>query len=236
MGTSGVLAIIPARGGSKGLPGKNILPLGDLPLIAWTIHAARNASCVARVVVTTDDAEIAAVARASGAEVPFLRPPELATDTATSADVADHVLQALPGFDRAVLLQPTSPFRTASDIDAARALWDATGAVSCVSVCEATQSPWLMFTRGIEGGLDRVLPVPEAGLRRQDLASTYLLNGAIYLIQTDHFRATRQFVHSDTSGYVMPQDRSVDIDTADDLDAARAQLAAWGGTVPQTGA
>ncbi|MHA7875796.1 acylneuraminate cytidylyltransferase family protein [Roseivivax sp.] len=232
MSDKGLLAIIPARGGSKGLPRKNVLPLGAQPLIAWTIRAALASAAVQRVIVSTDDREIAEAARAAGAEVPFLRPPELASDTATSADVVAHALAQAPGFASGVLLQPTSPFRTAEDIDAAQALWRAGQAATCVSVCEAEESPWLMFTRDQGGQLGRVLPLPEQGLRRQDLAPAYLLNGAMYFFRTEDFLADRQFVSDDTVGYVMPRARSLDIDTAEDLELARERLAAWGGRVP----
>ena len=118
-----VLAIIVARGGSKGLPRKNVLSLGGSPLITWTINAALNANCISRVMVSTDDKEIADAAISAGAEVPFIRPVRLASDTATSVEVVNHALDNVTGYDNAVLLQPTSPFRTASDIDAGYSLW-----------------------------------------------------------------------------------------------------------------
>ena len=103
-----VLAIIPARGGSKGLPGKNVRMLGDKPLIAWTIEAALNANCISRTIVTTDSIEIADVARRYGADVPFLRPNELGTDAATTADVVNHAITEIDEvFDVIILLQPT---------------------------------------------------------------------------------------------------------------------------------
>ena len=118
-----ILAVIPARGGSKGLPRKNLLPLGDRPLICWTIAAALAAKRITRVIVSTDDREIAAAAAACGCEVPFLRPPQLATDTAGSADVMRHAVDSLEeDYDWLMLLQPTSPFRTADHIDGLAAL------------------------------------------------------------------------------------------------------------------
>ena len=167
---SGVLAVVTARGGSKGLPRKNLLPLGGVPLIVWTVRAALNANCVARVVVSTDDDEISNVALAAGAEVPFRRPAALASDAASSVDVMLHALEVLKWNGSVVMLQPTSPFRTSRDLDAGFAQWcNAPGAGSCVSVCEATTSPWLMFREGPSGRLDRLLPEPRSGLRRQDL-------------------------------------------------------------------
>lgn len=229
---AGVLAVIAARGGSKALPRKNVLPLGGRPLIAWSVRVALEAACVGRVIVTTDDTEIAEVARAAGAEVPFMRPAELASDTATSADVMAHAIGSIPGHQEALLLQPTSPFRTAPDIDRAHALWRTSGAPSCVSVCEAIESPWLMFARNDAGRLRRLLAEPPGGLRRQDLPRAYQLNGALYFVRAAQFLVDHQFLHAGTVGFEMPLERSIDIDTAADLDDARRRLDRWGGKVP----
>lgn len=230
---SGVLSVIAARGGSKGLPRKNVLPLGGLPLIAWTVRAALEAHCIERVVVTTDDEEIAEAALAAGAEVPFLRPANLASDTASSVAVMHHVLDAIPGFDRAVLLQPTSPFRTSADIDTGFALWQsAPNTGGCVSVCEAKESPWLMYGREDDGRLKRLLPEPICGVRRQDLPTAHLLNGAFYFIDIARFRFEHKFVFDDSLGYLMPTERSLDIDTATDFARAEDFLRTWGGRIP----
>ena len=233
---TGVLAIITARGGSKGLPRKNVLPLGGSPLIAWTVRAALNARCIARVVVSTDDDEIAAAARAAGAEVPFRRPAGLASDTASSVDVMVHALDELSGFERAVLLQPTSPFRTCSDLDAGFARWlGAPAAGSCVSVCEADSSPWLMYSHGPDGRLERLLPEPPGGMRRQDLPKVLVLNGAFYFVDVARLRAERRFVFDDSQGHEMSVERSLDIDTKDDFAQAEHRLASWGGRIPESG-
>lgn len=232
---SGVLAVITARGGSKGIPGKNLRPLGGLPLIAWTIRAALEAQCVARVVVSTDHEEIALAARKAGAGVPVMRPAHLASDTATSVGVMTHMLDALPGFERALLLQPTSPFRTAADLDAGFTLWQsAPSAGGCVSVCEATESPWLMYGTDGAGRLERLLPVPPAGLRRQDLPKALVLNGAFYFLDVLRFRTEQRLVFEDSLGFEMPVERSRDIDTPADFEAVERQLAAWNGRVPET--
>ncbi|MPQ95253.1 acylneuraminate cytidylyltransferase family protein [Thioclava sp. JE_KL1] len=233
--SDGVLAVITARGGSKGLPRKNVRPLGGLPLIAWTVRAALEASCVVRVVVSTDNDEIAEAASKAGAEVPFRRPTELASDTATSVEVMAHALNAVSGYDRAVLLQPTSPFRTAADLDAGFALWQGSpGAGGCVSVCAAVESPWLMYGTDRRGRLERLLPEPPDGHRRQDLPKALLLNGAFYFIDVARFLAEQRFLFEDSLGYVMPVDRSLDIDTRDDFAAAERQLMAWRGRIPKT--
>ena len=231
---SGVLAVITARGGSKGIPSKNVRPLGGLPLIAWTVRAALEAQCVARVVVSTDDDEIAEAARKAGADVPFMRPADLASDTATSVDVMAHTLDAVPGFERAVMLQPTSPFRTAADLDAGFALWQgAPSAGGCVSVCEAVESPWLMYGTDGTGRLERLLPVPPAGLRRQDLPKALVLNGAFYFIEVARLRVEGLLVLSDSLGFEMPVQRSLDIDTPADFAEAVRLLDAWGGRIPE---
>lgn len=221
-----VLAIIPARGGSKGVPRKNIAPLGGKPLIAWTIEAALAARCVSRTIVSTDSPEIAEVARAAGAEVPFLRPDHLASDTATTLDVITHARQACPGYDALLVLQPTSPLRQATDIDAAFAQMIASGAQSCTSVCEADTPPWLMYRQSETGFIEGVLPPWPGGMRRQDLPPVYVLNGALYFVKTTAFDATGQLLPAPTTGYVMPARASIDIDTPEDFRRAEAALAA----------
>jgi CMP-N,N'-diacetyllegionaminic acid synthase len=219
-----VLAVIPARGGSKGILRKNIVPLGGRPLIAWTIEAALTASCISRVIVTTDDSEIADIAFAAGADVPFLRPEAIASDTASSADVLAHAIELLPGYDYAVLLQPTSPLRTGQDIDAAFSMWQSQGGYSCASVTEASESPWLMFHRTPEGKLERLLEMPGEDTRRQCLPVAFMLNGAIYFVKSNDFMRDRRFIDRSTVGYLMPADRSIDIDTISDLELASTML------------
>ncbi len=215
----GVLALVTARGGSKGLPRKNVLPAGGKPLIAWTIDAARGAAAVDRTIVSTDDDEIMDVARQCGAEVPFRRPAGLATDTATSVDVALHALDQLPGFEYLVLLQPTSPLRTSTDIDAAFRLMTEQGAPACVSVCPALESPYWMYRCEADGRLASLLPPPPGASRRQDLPDAWVLNGAVYIARCDWFRGQRGFVGPGTVAYRMDRERSVDIDTQADFDA-----------------
>ena len=219
IGGQRVLGIIPARGGSKGVPGKNIQVVGGRPLIGWTIEAARASACLDAFLVSTDDEAITAVARAEGADVPFRRAAELATDTATSVDVALDAGRRLPGFDILVLLQPTSPLRTGEDIDAALKLMLTSGAASCASVCEALEHPWLMFARDDQDRLQAFFEPPAgASLRRQDLPKAYVLNGAVYAARMDRLAETRRFfIPGETASYVMPIEKSDDIDTWDDL-------------------
>ena len=221
IGSRSVLALIPARGGSEGLPGKNILPVAGRTLLAWTVDAARGARCIDRVVLSSDDEAIMSAARACGCEAPFRRPAELATATATTIDVLLHALDAVPGHDIVVLLQPTSPLRSAADIDAACERLAQSGAPACVSVCLVEQSPYWMYRLGDNQALLPVLEAPTNVTRRQDLPAVYTLNGAIYVAQTDWLRRTRTFLTRETVAYVMPVERSIDIDTIDDFEAFR---------------
>jgi len=219
-----VLALIPARGGSKGVPRKNLREAGGRPLIAWSIEAARSSALVDRVVVSSDDAEILAVAREWGAETPFTRPAELARDDTPSIDVALHALDALPGFETLVLLQPTSPLRTAAHIDACIRLREERGVSSAVSVSEAAHSPYWMYFVDAAGAMRRVLTPPAAAERRQDLPPVYALNGAVYVASAAALRAGRRFVFDDSAAYVMPADASLDIDTELDLTIVQALM------------
>lgn len=213
-----VLAVIPARGGSKGVPGKNVLPIGGRPLIEWTVTAARGSRFIDRVILSSDDDEIIAVAVGAGCDAPFRRTPALSGDDATSIDVVIDALNRTPGYDVVVLLQPTSPLRTADDIDAALERLTSSGAPSCVSVCEAGDHPWLVFSpRG-----ERLAPycdIPDGtSLRRQDLPPAVVLNGAIYAARVDRVRADKRLFHPGLSvAHLMPVEKSHDIDTWADV-------------------
>ena len=169
IGQLSVLALVTARGGSKALPGKNIRRVNGRPLIDFTITAASASRCIDRIVLSTDDDAIAQVAIASGCEVPFVRPAHLAGDEAGSIDVVLHALAVLPRHDLVVLLQPTSPARTAHDIDAACEQLVRHGAPSCVSVVLADQSPYWMYRLGSDARLAPLLDAPGGASRRQDL-------------------------------------------------------------------
>jgi N-acylneuraminate cytidylyltransferase len=218
-----VLALIPARGGSKGIPGKNIASLAGKPLIAWTIEVARASAHVDDVVLTTDDHAIAEVGRRYGASVPFMRPHALATDEASTMDAVFDALDRLPGFDVVVLLQPTSPLRSTADIDACLALLD--GAPACVSVRPATDHPYLTFRVDSKGVLSPYAePNASQSLRRQDLPAAWCLNGAVYVADIQWLRAHRSFISALTVAYPMAAERSIDIDTPADLRTAGDML------------
>lgn len=217
------LGLIPARGGSKGLPGKNTRLLAGHPLLEWTVRAARASKRIDRLVLSTDDAGIAAVGAACACEVPFLRPAELAGDTTPMIDVVLHTLDVLgEDFDFVVLLQPTSPLRSGQDIAACVDLCAKTGASSVVSVTPATESPYWMFTLDPAQSLAHLLPAAPVQTRRQDLPPAYLVNGAVYVARPNWLRQHRAFIAADTKGYVMPAERSVDIDNLEDWENAEA--------------
>lgn len=206
-----ILAIIPARGGSKGIPRKNIKPIAGKPLIAWTIEAALRSRVLDKVVVSTDDDEIADVARNWGAQVPFMRPAELAQDDTPGIEPVLHALEQLPGYDAVMLLQPTSPLRSTEDIDSSIALAQRLGAPSIVSVTEANMHPNWMYRLDDGQRLHPLVDEPPI-LRRQDLPTVYALNGAIYYSRIDRLKENRSFSVNGTSAYIMPAIRSIDID------------------------
>lgn len=230
IGDARVLAVIPARGGSKGLPRKNLAPFLGRPLIGWTIEAAQGSMLIDRVILSSDDAEIIAVAQGLGCEAPFVRTAALATDQATSLEVVLDALDRTPGYDVVVLLQPTSPLRTAADIDAVLALLK--DADSAVSVVDAVDHPFLVYRPDADG---RLTPYAEAApgtsLRRQDLPPAWSLNGAVYALRVDWLRRERTFVKpGDTRAWAMPVERSADIDTLADLIEAERSAAARQGS------
>ena len=217
-GDARVLGLIPARGGSKGLPGKNLLDACGRPLIGWSVKSALDSRTITRTVTTTDSPEIAAVAAQHGSDVPFMRPAELATDEAGMMETVFHALDQLPGFDYVMLLQPTSPLRTAEDIDTAFQLLRDSGASSCVSVTRTTENPFLTFTvEGAAGHMRQVVQPLKTIVRRQDFPTTYKLNGAIYVAKVAWLREQSSFVADDTVAYVMPKHRSIDVDTERDF-------------------
>jgi CMP-N-acetylneuraminic acid synthetase len=212
-----IVAIIPARGASKGVPRKNIKELAGKPLIAYTIEAALKSVTIDRVIVSTDDHEIAEISRSYGAEVPFIRPARLATDDAPALPVLQHALKYLEDSevyspDIIVTLQPTSPLRDAEDIDkAVNKLLD-TDADSVVSVCLAKHHPFWM--KRLE--IDRVYPFVETDreyTRRQDLPPVYCLNGAIFVTKRKILMEKNSDMGEDTRAIIMDEEKSIDVDT-----------------------
>jgi len=213
------LGLITARGGSKGLPGKNTKPLGGKPMILWTVEAAAGSRYLDRVVLSTDSDEIAAVCREAGCDVPFRRPDAVATDAATHMDVIRHALDSLDQhYDYLVLLQPTSPFLLADDIDAALELCIGQSAPACVSVTVVGEPPEWCYRQGPDKRLTPVVgDIDKRPTRRQGLPVTYTLNGALFIARCDWLVGKRDFLSSDTVAYEMPEERSAEIDTPMDF-------------------
>lgn len=225
------LYIIPARGGSKGIPRKNVAPLAGRPLIAYTIAAAQADAAITGgyVLLSTDDDEIARVARAEGLEVEYMRPAALATDTAGSREV---VLDAMAwarsrgiDFDTVVLLQPTSPLRTAADIAACRSAYEAAGdADMAVTVCEADANPYYTLFETDPDGILHISKGDGLYTRRQDCPKVYQYNGAVYVIRPASIGAMPLGAFPRRVPSVMPASRSIDIDTPMDLHMAEYMI------------
>jgi N-acylneuraminate cytidylyltransferase len=220
-----VLALIPARGGSKGIPRKNIVDLAGKPLLAWTIEEAKKSAYIDKLILSSDDDEIISVAREYGCDVPFKRPDELAGDLASGIAPVLHAIEALPGYDYVVLLQPTSPLRLVADIDGAIQQCCQKKAACCVSVTQPQESPYWMYTIEGEGRLRPLLTTNKVFARRQDLPEVYMLNGAVYVAQCLWLLKVRSFLTEQTIAYPMPQARSLDIDCPEDLHLAARLLA-----------
>jgi CMP-N,N'-diacetyllegionaminic acid synthase len=212
-----VLGIIPARGGSKGLINKNVLPLMGEPLISWTINAALGSEYLDRCIVSTDSVKISEIAIRYGCEVPFIRPDHLATDEAKTIDVIVHAISSLmEDYDIVLLLQPTSPLRTSGDIDRSLEMMIQHKTESLVSVVKSDHPPEWSF-RIIHSKITEFLQEAKKNKRRQEYAQAYSLNGAIYACFKDLFLNKKTLFYKDTLAFVMPKSRSVDIDSADDL-------------------
>ena len=226
-----ILGVIPARGGSKGVPRKNLVPILGKPLIAYTIEAALQSRRLSRAVVSTDDEEIARVSRDCGAEVPFLRPPELATDSALSLGVMQHAvreMERLEGkkYDVAVMLQPTTPLRLGSDIDTGIDLLLKSGADAVISVVEVGAHHPLRMKKVLEDG--QLVNFIDQGFEdmrpRQELPPVYIRNGALYITRRDVLVNENSFTGKDCRAYEMPEDRSVNIDSESDIILAEYYL------------
>jgi len=222
-----ILAVIPARGGSKRLHKKNILPLNGKPLIAWTIQAAKNSQYIDEFIVSTDDDEISRISIEYGSKV-LIRPGELSTDIATSIDVILHAINSIrEQYDYIMLLQPTSPLRNNKDIDNAIELITKKDAKAVISVCESDHSPLWSNTLPEDGSMDDFIREEVKSKRSQDLPSYYRLNGAIYMAEIEGLRKEKTFfLKRKTHAYIMKRENSIDID--EPLDFKIAELLSGG--------
>ena len=218
-----ILAMIPARGGSKDIKDKNIYPLCGKPLIAYTIEAALNSKYLDDVIVSTDSEKIADVAKNFGAEVPFLRPPELASDTSKTIDAILHVITELKKigrvYDDFILLQPTSPLRTSENIDNAIEKYFKFGRKSLVSISKVNDSPIFMRTIISEDRMKKVLELPST-VRRQDLPDFYRVNGAIYINKISEIDEQTSFNDNEVP-FLMSPGSSVEVDEYKDLEIVK---------------
>ena len=218
-----VIAIIPARSGSKGLPHKNIKKMNGKPLMVWSIEQAINCTMIDDVVVSTDSTHYAQIACNAGAMVPFLRPDILSNDTAQSFDVIEHTIEFFRKdavkHDIIILLEPTSPLRNASDIELGLEKIFNKRYMSVVSMCEVKSShPSFMFTSDNQKRLNPYLKGNSIMSRRQDVETLYYLDGNIYASWIDHYMREKTFCGSDTTFITTPELRSFEIDDANDFD------------------
>jgi CMP-N-acetylneuraminic acid synthetase len=212
-----ILAVIPARGGSKGVPRKNIRELAGKPLIAWTIEAAKKSKYIDRLILTSEDPEIIEVAKFYGCEVPFVRAAELAQDDTPGIEVVLDAVQRCPGFTHVLLLQPTSPFRTHKHIDDLIEEFNQKKINCLVSVTMPGKHPMWSFSMTEKNMLSPFFKdtIPS---NRQALPTAYVLNGALYLSDINWLRVNRSFISSETNGFLMSPESSMDIDTELDFE------------------
>lgn len=232
MSISPILAVIPARGGSKGLPGKNIRPLGKLPLIGYAVKCALHSPEIARTICTTDSEEIADIARQMGAEVPFMRPPELAQDTSAMWPVIQHALTRASkhyqtDFQSVILLDPTSPGRTPEDISQAVAQLAADpSADGVIGVSEPDFNPIWHCVIESNGYMQDLIPDGRNYTRRQDLPSVYRINASLYLWRAEFVRTATNWRDGKSLLHIIPESRAVHVDTPEDFAHAEQALAA----------
>ena len=226
-----VIGIIPARSGSKGLPGKNTKEFCGKPLIAWSIEAGLASQYIDEVVVTTDSEVIAKIAQNFGASVPFIRPAELAGDSSSTIDVIRHVLDFYTHnlnkeFGYTVLLEPTSPLRTHDDIDGAiNKLKQNSDATSIVGICKTeSQNPAFLVKKDIKNFIVGYENPGMKVLRRQDIGDVYFFEGSVYVSKTSSLLDGNTFYHNKTLGYEFPKWKSIEIDDLDDFIMAEALM------------
>uniref|UniRef100_UPI004048122F acylneuraminate cytidylyltransferase family protein n=1 Tax=Algoriphagus sp. TaxID=1872435 RepID=UPI004048122F len=226
-----ILCVVPARGGSKGLPGKNIKMLIDKPLIAWSIEQGLGSKYVNEVIVSTDSEEVAEIAKNYGARVPFLRPDFLAQDDSSTADVLVHMMNELEKidetFDYILLLEPTSPLREVNDIDKAfEQLFSIPQAKSIVGISKV-ESQHPSFTVSLQNESNFIQSKNNFKvLRRQEIEELYFYEGSLYISEIKSYREKKNFYHKDTLGYIMPKSKSLEIDDEVDFIMTEALLLA----------
>ncbi|BBD09322.1 cytidylyltransferase domain-containing protein [Desulfovibrio ferrophilus] len=212
-----ILAVIPARGGSKGVPRKNIRPVADKPLLAWTAEEARKSRFIDRLILSSDDLQIIDAGKSMGLDAPFVRPRRLGLDHITSEQVVHDILQRMSGYDYVLVLQPTTPLRSVEDIDGCIRLCIERSSKTCVTVTQCEHTPYWMYNLDESDTISPLIQSEYLTKRRQEIPPVYMPNGAVFMAETSHFLKTQSFHTKQTLAYVMPRSRSLDIDTEDDL-------------------
>jgi N-acylneuraminate cytidylyltransferase len=216
------LAVIPARGGSRALPKKNVMPIAGKPMIAWTIEEAKKSKYIDKLILSSEDPEIINISKYYGCEAPFIRPNELSKDDVPAVKAILHAISIFNNFDYVIMLQPSSPLRIVEDIDSALEQICKNGNLSLVSVTKVLQHPNWMFTISDQGFLRNINNVEKIIAQRQELSIVYLLNGAIQIAETRFLRKNNNFFSDETAAFIMPQERSFEIDT--ELDFVLVEL------------
>jgi len=232
-----ILAVIPARGGSKGIYRKNVRLFAGKPLIAWTILQAAAVPEIDTLICSTEDDQIAEIAKSHGCSVPFKRPAALASDEASGIEVLLHAIDYFGEigkiFDVIVNLPCIAPLRRTQDIRDAIRQFEKSSHPNLVSVCRAEHPPYWMYRIGTDGGLQPVLGGGFANKRRQDLPEVLRPNGAIHISRVDTLRRNRDFNLPSAEPFIMPQDRSIDIDNEMDFQIAEFLFRTYNGVLPQ---
>lgn len=219
-----ILALIPARGGSKEIIRKNIKLLSGKPLINWTIETVNKTKLIDKLIVSTDDLEISEIAKKAGAEVPFMRPDEISKDDTPGIEPALHAIKQITDFEWLLLLQPTSPLRSVEDIDGIISFCRKNNSPSAVSICEVSEHPYHMYHKNKHFNLQPFVVDRPKFSGRQDFSPLYITNGALYLAKVDWLLKTKSFIGSETLGFEMPINRSIDLDTEYDWNIAEQEL------------
>ena len=225
IGKNKILAVITARGGSKGVLYKNIRDLAGKPLIAWTIEEAKKSKYIDRLILSSDDQKIIDVAKNYDCEVPFVRPAELAQDDSSGNDVILHAIKQCPGFTHVIRLQPTSPLRTVGHIDSFIEQFQEPDLNCSISVTTPDKHPMWMFTMADN---NRLCPFFKGDIptNRQELPPAYAVNGALYMASIQWFRQNKTFLTSETKGFYMMPEESLDIDSEMDFAACEREIRA----------
>jgi CMP-N-acetylneuraminic acid synthetase len=218
-----ILAVIPARGGSKGVPRKNLKKISGKSLIQWAIERAKKSKFIDRLIISSEDSEIIEEAKRFGCDVPFKRPDFLAKDDSSTNDVILHAIENIKGYDIVVSLQVTSPLVDPGDIDSAIKICVDSDSKACISATVPEKSPYWMFQLN-NNMLDPILGEQYFNKRRQDLPQVFIPNGAVYVAFSDWFKYNKSFYSKETTVYVMSREKSFDLDTEFDFRVLEAYL------------